>query len=71
MVGNQSGDRVFLFLHTEICDVLFREMQARAFTSVRSSSDYGTVAVFERPKLSDEDLFSCDVSRDHPLSQIW
>jgi hypothetical protein len=45
-VATKAVTGSFCILDTEIFD-LFREMQARAFTSVRSSSDYGTVAVFE------------------------
>ena len=48
-IGNQTGGRVFLFLHTDDfwCD--YREMTTRKVRFVRPPSEeiYGTVAVFE------------------------
>ena len=48
-IGNQTGGRVFLFLHTD--DVLrdYHELKARGVRFVRQpkEEDYGTVAVFE------------------------
>lgn len=48
-IGNQTGGRVFLFLHTDDfwCD--YREMTARGvkFREAPRQEAYGTVAVFE------------------------
>ena len=48
-VGNQTGGRVFLFLHTDDFWRDYREMTARGVKFVRPPSEesYGTVAVFE------------------------
>ena len=48
-VGNQSGGRVFLFLHTDDFWRDFNAMSAAGITFVRPPSEqaYGTVAVFE------------------------
>lgn len=48
-VGNQTGGRVFLFLHTDDFWRDYREMTARKVKFVRESREesYGTVAVFE------------------------
>lgn len=48
-VGNQTGGRVFLFLHTDDCRRDHREMRAKGIKFVRepSKEEYGTVAVFE------------------------
>ena len=48
-IGNQTGGRVFLFLHTDDCWRDYREMIARKvkFTRPPSEESYGTVAVFE------------------------
>jgi catechol 2,3-dioxygenase-like lactoylglutathione lyase family enzyme len=48
-VGNQTGGRVFLFLHTDDFWRDYREMTARKikFTRPPSEEAYGTVAVFE------------------------
>ena len=47
-VGNQSGGRVFLFLHTDDFWRDYREMRARGVTFEREPREesYGTVAVF-------------------------
>jgi len=47
--GNQTGGRVFLFLHTDDFWRDYREMIARKVTFVREPVEepYGTVAVFE------------------------
>ena len=47
-VGNQTGGRVFLFLHTDDFWRDFSEMKAKGVTFVREpfEYDYGTVAVF-------------------------
>ncbi len=48
-IGNQTGGRVFLFLHTDDFWRDYREMTARGVKFVRPPSEesYGTVAVFE------------------------
>jgi lactoylglutathione lyase len=48
-IGNQTGGRVFLFLHTDDFWRDYREMTARGVKFCRPPSEepYGTVAVFE------------------------
>jgi catechol 2,3-dioxygenase-like lactoylglutathione lyase family enzyme len=48
-VGNQTGGRVFLFLHTDDFWRDYRDMQTRGvrFTEEPRREDYGTVVVFE------------------------
>ena len=48
-IGNQTGGRVFLFLHTDDFWRDYREINARGVKFVRPPSEeaYGTVAVFE------------------------
>ena len=48
-IGNQTGGRVFLFLHTDDFWRDYKEMTARKvkFTRPPSEEPYGTVAVFE------------------------
>jgi len=48
-IGNQTGGRVFLFLHTYDFWRDYHEMTARKvkFTRPPSNEPYGTVAVFE------------------------
>ncbi len=48
-VGNQTGGRVFLFLHTDDFQRDFRAMTARGvrFREAPREEAYGTVAVFE------------------------
>jgi catechol 2,3-dioxygenase-like lactoylglutathione lyase family enzyme len=48
-IGNQTGGRVFLFLHTDDFWRDYREMTARMVKFVREpiEESYGTVAVFE------------------------
>jgi catechol 2,3-dioxygenase-like lactoylglutathione lyase family enzyme len=48
-IGNQTGGRVFLFLHTDDFWSDYKEMIARKVNFVRSPTEepYGTVAVFE------------------------
>ena len=48
-IGNQTGGRVFLFLHTDDFWHDYREFSARDVKFVRPPSEesYGTVAVFE------------------------
>jgi catechol 2,3-dioxygenase-like lactoylglutathione lyase family enzyme len=48
-IGNQTGGRVFLFLHTDDFHRDYRDFIARGVRFVRPprEEDYGTVAVFE------------------------
>ncbi len=48
-IGNQTGGRVFLFLHTDDFWRDYREMTARKVKFIREpiEAPYGTVAVFE------------------------
>jgi catechol 2,3-dioxygenase-like lactoylglutathione lyase family enzyme len=48
-IGNQTGGRVFLFLHTDDFWRDYREMKARGvkFLETPREESYGTVAVFE------------------------
>ena len=48
-IGNQTGGRVFLFLHTDDFWRDYRAMTAKGVRFVREPRDepYGTVAVFE------------------------
>jgi catechol 2,3-dioxygenase-like lactoylglutathione lyase family enzyme len=48
-IGNQTGGRVFLFLHTDDFDRDYSAYRAKGVTFVREPRDeaYGTVAVFE------------------------
>jgi len=48
-IGNQTGGRVFLFLHTDDFWRDYREMTARRvkFIGPPRQEDYGTIAVFE------------------------
>jgi catechol 2,3-dioxygenase-like lactoylglutathione lyase family enzyme len=48
-VGNQTGGRVFLFLHTDDFWRDYRDFTAQGVTFIRPPSEeaYGTVAVFE------------------------
>jgi catechol 2,3-dioxygenase-like lactoylglutathione lyase family enzyme len=48
-IGNQTGGRVFLFLHTDNFWRDYREMTARNVKFIREprEEEYGTVAVFE------------------------
>jgi lactoylglutathione lyase len=48
-VGNQTGGRVFLFLHTDDFWRDYRDFKSRGVTFIRPPSEesYGTVAVFE------------------------
>ena len=47
-IGNQTGGRVFLFLHTDDFWRDYRQLQSRGVEFVRQPQDepYGTVAVF-------------------------
>lgn len=48
-VGNQTGGRVFLFLHTDDFWRDYRNLKSKGVTFVREPAEevYGTVAVFE------------------------
>ena len=48
-IGNQSGGRVFLFLHTDNFDRDYQKFKARNIRFIRPPQvfDYGKVAVFE------------------------
>ncbi|MBD1210860.1 MAG: VOC family protein [Ignavibacteria bacterium] len=48
-IGNQTGGRVFLFLHTDDCWRDYNAYKARgvAFREVPREEEYGTVVVFE------------------------
>ncbi|MBT1695979.1 VOC family protein [Fulvivirgaceae bacterium PWU4] len=48
-VGNQTGGRVFLFLHTDDFWRDYNDLQSKSITFVRPPSNevYGTVAVFQ------------------------
>ena len=50
-VGNQTGGRVFLFLHTDDLWRDYRAMQSRGVTFTEEPRDeaYGTVVVFQDP----------------------
>ena len=50
-IGNQTGGRVFLFLHTDDFGRDYRAYQARGIEFVRDprQESYGTVAVFRDP----------------------
>lgn len=50
-IGNQTGGRVFLFLHTDNFERDYNEMKAKGIEFVRqpSKETYGTVAVFKDP----------------------
>lgn len=49
MVGNQSGGRVFLFLHTDDFERDFQNLKEKEVKIIRAPKKevYGTVAVFE------------------------
>jgi catechol 2,3-dioxygenase-like lactoylglutathione lyase family enzyme len=50
-VGNQTGGRVFLFLHTDNFDRDYTSFKSKGVVFVREPSQqpYGTVAVFQDP----------------------
>ena len=50
-IGNQTGGRVFLFLHTDDFDRDFEHMQRKGVTFMEEprSEDYGKVVVFQDP----------------------
>ena len=48
-IGNQTGGRVFLFLHTDDLQRDYKNMKAQGISFVRepAKEEYGTVAVFK------------------------
>jgi catechol 2,3-dioxygenase-like lactoylglutathione lyase family enzyme len=48
-IGNQTGGRVFLFLHTDDLERVYRSMREKGGKFIRKPKQegYGTVAVFE------------------------
>jgi uncharacterized glyoxalase superfamily protein PhnB len=68
-VGNQTGGRVFLFLHTDDFWRDYRSMVAKGVIFVREpkEAEYGTVAVFEDLYGNLWDLLQ--LNGDHPLAQ--
>ena len=67
-IGNQSGERVFLFLKTDDFWRVYHEMTANGIRFVREPkvADYGTVAVFEDLYGNLWDLLQ--LNDDHPFS---
>lgn len=68
-IGNQSGGRVFLFLHTDDFWRDYNAMVARGINFVREPKvqDYGTVAVFEDLYGNLWDLIQ--LNPDHPIAK--
>lgn len=68
-IGNQSGGRVFLFLHTDDFWRDYHEMVARGVEFVREPQDqsYGMVAVFKDLYGNLWDLL--ELKDDHPISK--
>lgn len=66
-VGNQTGGRVFLFLHTDDFWRDYRTMTARGVKFVRDPKEeaYGTVAVFEDLYGNKWDLLELKQRSDH------
>jgi len=69
-IGNQTGGRVFLFLHTDDFWRDYREMIARKvkFTRPPSEESYGMVAVFEDLYGNQWDLLQ--LKRGHVLGTL-
>lgn len=67
-IGNQTGNRVFLFLRTDDFDRDFTGLQAQSVEIVRAPQhhDYGTVAVFADLYGNQWDLIQ--FAKGHPLS---
>lgn len=65
-IGNQTGGRVFLFLHTDDFWRDYRQMQARGikFMEVPRQEPYGTVVVFEDVCGNQWDLLELKASSD-------
>lgn len=68
-IGNQSGGRVFLFLHTDDFWRDYHEMVSRGIEFVREPQDqsYGMVAVFKDLYGNLWDLL--ELKDDHPISK--
>lgn len=68
-IGNQSGGRVFLFLHTDDFWRDYNEMLSRGIEFVREpkEQEYGTVAVFKDLYGNLWDLL--ELNQDHPISK--
>ena len=68
-IGNQSGDRVLLFLNTDDFWRDYNEMQSKGVNFVREpvKQEYGTVAVFEDLYGNMWDLL--ELNDDHPMSR--
>ena len=68
-IGNQTGGRVFLFLHTDDFWRDYRAMNARGvrFTREPREEPYGTVAVFEDLYRNKWDLLQLKSAADSPL----
>lgn len=67
-IGNQTGGRVFLFLHTDDFWRDYHEMVEKGITFIRppTEQDYGTVAVFTDLYGTQWDLL--ELKPDHPLA---
>lgn len=70
-IGNQTGGRVFLFLHTDDFWRDYHAMLAQGIRFVREpkEAEYGTVAVFEDLYGNLWDLLQ--LNEGHPLVQRW
>jgi catechol 2,3-dioxygenase-like lactoylglutathione lyase family enzyme len=68
-IGNQTGGRVFLFLHTDNFWRDYNDMVAIGINFVREPKDetYGTVAVFEDLYGNLWDLL--ELNEDHPIAK--
>ena len=68
-IGNQSGGRVFLFLHTDDFYRDYNEMLSKGVKFVREPKEeiYGHVAVFEDLYGNQWDLLQ--LKSDHPISE--
>ena len=68
-IGNQTGGRVFLFLHTDDFWRDYNDMVAKGINFVREpkEEDYGTVAVFEDLYGNLWDLLA--LNEDHPIAK--
>jgi len=68
-IGNQTGGRVFLFLHTDDFWRDYQAMVARGVTFIRApkQAPYGMVAVFEDLYGNRWDLL--ELHADHPIAQ--
>ena len=69
-IGNQTGGRVFLFLHTDDFWRDYRTYQSRGVRFLESprQESYGTVAVFEDLYGNKWDLLEPDATTDRPTN---